>query len=125
MDYTMEEFKWKDQLIDLDLEFTYTVVPYVPGHMYARNGDPGDPPEGGYCEDVFGRVLCAIFYNEDGTDIAHLNSTEDLKDIQKAFDDFFDKDEKFQDTINELCYLEFEQNACDEPDFDWGPDEDI
>lgn len=26
---------------------------HYPATMYARNGDPGDPEEGGYCEDIY------------------------------------------------------------------------
>jgi len=38
--------------MDLEIEISGTLVPYRPARMYERNGDPGSPSEGGYCEDV-------------------------------------------------------------------------
>jgi hypothetical protein len=34
----------------VDLRVTGSYEPYIPGTPYLRNGDPGDPPEGGYFE---------------------------------------------------------------------------
>ena len=36
--------------IDFDVIGEY--IPSVPGRMYMRNGDPGDPPEAAYIEDM-------------------------------------------------------------------------
>jgi len=39
--------------LDLVVEVEGTPVPFVPGVMTLRNGDPGYPDEGGYVEDVY------------------------------------------------------------------------
>lgn len=54
--------------LELEINITGTALPYQPATMYQRNGDPGDPAKGGYCED-----LCVILRRhveekqEDGT----------------------------------------------------------
>jgi len=37
---------------DIEVHVEGNCIPYTPATMYARNGDPGDPAEGGYAEDI-------------------------------------------------------------------------
>lgn len=57
------------QGVEFTVEGDYT--PYTPATMYASNGDPGDPAEGGNLEDAIirigeqdvGHVLSAVVFN--------------------------------------------------------------
>jgi len=64
---------------DLDYDCTGEWVPYQPAVMYKRNGDPGDPAEGGYYEDV--TVML------DGVDVTDKLSDDDMESIQSEMDD--------------------------------------
>ena len=54
------DFSWND----LDFECDASVSPYRPATMYRKNGDPGDPEEGGEIKD-----LCIYYVGKDVTNI--------------------------------------------------------
>lgn len=47
---TVEEYEFQGGQIQLELTIDYSVSTYYPATMYRRNGDPGDPAEGGEVE---------------------------------------------------------------------------
>ncbi len=101
-DYTYEEFEFEGNMLSLELEVEFSVAPYVPAVMYLRNGDPGYPAEGGYCEDLIPTVKSATIYDEEGND--RQATAEELVRIDKAFGDYFDNNESLQDRLNSHCY---------------------
>lgn len=78
--YTLEEFDFAADCLQIELEINYEVEPYDPGYRYNKNGD-GCPPSGGGVEDFTIKVKSAQGELTDyfGADLAAIETAANVR----------------------------------------------
>ncbi len=110
----MGELTWEHDTEEgecFDIRVTYDYIPYTPARITA---DPyySEPPEGGYCEDIFFEVTGYRQYDEDGNVTLDLEklTPEQTKEYTTKFETIYENSLSLQDRIQEACSKDAESD---------------
>ena len=114
---TIEEFEFGADLLDLEINIAFTVIPGEPEVRYLRNGDPGYPASPAELDGVTLTVESATAYDEDGND--RTPTPQELLAIQVELNRRYHAkgNDKLRDAIDQRCF----DDAAEQDD---GPDPD-
>lgn len=108
IDVTLEE---RDDLpmglIGVVFNIDYTFTPGRPGSMYARNGDPGDPPEP---EEIEYGEMEALFVSPEGEASRGARPNEDAA-LVKWMEDQINGDGGMREYLDGLVHEDLERSA--------------